>query len=145
MNSEIFYLPLNPLDPSQKSEAIKSIKKACSLPGQTSEKDYLLALPRDAHWLLALWELTSELQKKISSSRFTLRLRFAEDDKLAAEVPFEISKQHAYLRAPVPGRSYYLELGDLRSNVITLPHGSPADGSEKAPSPHSSLRLLSLA
>ncbi|MBI4057089.1 MAG: DUF4912 domain-containing protein [Elusimicrobia bacterium] len=159
MNSQIFHLPLGPLDDSLKTLVQEDSPRVTNWFDSSPDKDRLIALPRDAHWIFVCWEFVPELQEKIQAEskknnlEAFLELYSAETNQSVLSIPVDASKGRMYLKASVSGKSYYVELKlrsnngtpftTLRSNILTLPYGYPADGSEEMTSVPS--RFLSLA
>lgn len=140
MNSSIFHLPFAPLEESPPDLQAKPVSALGLPPSYGSEK--LVALPKDPHWIWLYWELDKNKPGEIGASgaqkpQPVIRLLFAQSDQAACEVATDLEARNYYLKAPISGQSYYAELGLkrsgtsftpwLRSNVVTVPYGYPAD------------------
>ena len=115
----------------ENGQAARSFQPAPGLP-KSYDQNWLMALPRDPNCIWLYWEL------KNRSGDAEIRLYFAKDQRLARTAPCRIENVNHYLEVSESGNSYYAEMGTaaangrqwrpfLRSNIVTLPYGYPAD------------------
>lgn len=127
MHSEIFHLPLTDLTPLSPREISEPAPKLPKSYGQ----DRLVALPRDPRTIWLYWELRNE------RGNSEVRLYFAKDGRFASKASCRIENGNYYLQVPESGQSYYAEMESagygqgrnllLKSNVVKVPYGYPAD------------------
>ncbi len=122
----------------------ENLNRGKSLPSYYGE-DRLVLLPRDPYWLFAYWEVSwptkdiiaEETQRDYASLKFGLRIhRFSEDKEAGTFFDLNItsSADHLYIKAGVPDKNYWVELGYylpngefkviLTSNTVSTPRDS---------------------
>ncbi len=113
-------------------------------------KSSITAIPRDPEWIYLYWELSENTINEIKNtlgndiftkSQFTLRLldvtEHTEDSAPALDIEINGYANNWYLKAPVPGHSYFVEYGLLtdnhmfvrimNSNVVHIPRDTVSD------------------
>ncbi len=130
---------------------VAKVKEDISVP-DTYNKDKLVAMPVNPHWIHMYWDLSyanREFLKSQEVKRIVLRVydvTFIEFDGTNAHRTFEVtidinSLKNYYMNVPMPGAHYLVELGYydvngnykyvLRSNLCRVPVNSPSQSTRE--------------